>query len=111
MTVIKLCRGTRVQPNGSTALVFRDLPCRQKRQIFRIDTKPELDRNRYPARIKDCGTNNVPQEILFEWYGGTATLASNFWNRTSEIHVQVIDTPFVHQTLDRFGNIVRVGSV
>ena len=111
VAVIKLRGGSCVKPHGRAAFVFGNLSCRQKSEVLQIDPQPELDRHGDSFRITNCGTNNIFQEIRFQWNRGAPALAGYFGNGASEIHVQMIDAAVVDQAFHSFGNVVRVCSV
>src|SRR5712691_4240298 len=111
VTMIELRRCSRVQSYSSTPLVFCHFACREKCQMVQIDTHSEFNRNGHSFRVTDSRANDIPQKIWLEWNRSTATLPSNLGNRTTEVHIQVIDTSIVHQTLHSFCNVVGIGPV
>src|SRR5262249_56709529 len=111
MTMVKLRSCTCVKPDCRTSFVFRHATRGKESKVVLIDSHSELDCHRHTLSIPYGGTNDVSQQIRSYWNGSTATLSRNFGNGTTEIHIEVIDTPFVDKTLDRLRNVIRIRAV
>jgi len=109
--VIKLCCGPRVQPDGGATFVLPDLARREKCEVVEIDSHPELDGHRNALRILHGGADDVSKEIRLEWNGRSTALSRDFRDRTSKVHVEVVDTPVIHETLHGLGDVVRIRPV
>jgi hypothetical protein len=97
--MIKLRRRASVQANRRATFVFRDTAGTQEGQMVGIDPHSKLDCHRNAFGVAHGGLYDSAQEVRLDGNRCASSFARHLRDRTTEVHVQMIDASFANQAL------------
>jgi hypothetical protein len=109
--VVELGRGASMQRDGGTALFLSDATSVEEAEVALVDAHPELDGHGDVLAGLHGSSNDAAQQVGLDRDGRAAPLAGDLSDWAAEVHVDVVDPAFAHQTLDRLGDEVGVDAV